>query len=268
MGSTGTDTGPHVAGIIAGANPDLKITAIAPEAKLIAYKVLDDSGGGSDAKIIKALDHIFDTNAESNDLVIHGVNLSLGGPFNPEIFGCGDSPLCKQLRKLWRQGVVVVLAAGNEGFLELQQGSESVALNLDLSIGDPANLDECLAVGSVHKTKPHFYGVSYFSSRGPTADGRAKPDLVAPGEKILSCRAGGRDRGNPLNDLYVAMSGTSMAAPHVSGAVACFLSLRREYIGYPDRVKEHLLANCSDLKRDRMHQGAGIPNITKMLLNS
>ena len=260
--------GTHVAGIIAGANPDLKITAIAPEAKLIAYKVLDDSGGGSDAKIIKALDHIFDTNAESNDLVIHGVNLSLGGPFNPEIFGCGDSPLCKQLRKLWRQGVVVVLAAGNEGFLELQQGSESVALNLDLSIGDPANLDECLAVGSVHKTKPHFYGVSYFSSRGPTADGRAKPDLVAPGEKILSCRAGGRDRGNPLNDLYVAMSGTSMAAPHVSGAVACFLSLRREYIGYPDRVKEHLLANCSDLKRDRMHQGAGIPNITKMLLNS
>jgi subtilisin family serine protease len=260
--------GTHVCGIIAGANPALGLTAVAPMTRLISYKVLDDSGGGSDAKIIKALDHIFDTNAEASDLVIHGVNLSLGGPFNPEVFGCGDSPLCKQLRKLWRQGVVVVLAAGNEGYLELQQGSESVSLNLDLSIGDPANLDECLAVGSVHKTKPHFYGVSYFSSRGPTADGRGKPDLVAPGEKILSCRAGGRDRGNPLRDLYVAMSGTSMAAPHVSGVVASFLSVRREFIGYPDRVKEHLLANCTDLKRDRMHQGSGIPNIVKMLLNS
>jgi subtilisin family serine protease len=268
LGSDVHGHGTHVCGIIAGTNPDLKLTAIAPEAKLISYKVLDDSGGGSDAKIIKALDHIFDTNADANELVIHGVNLSLGGPFNPEIFGCGDSPLCKQLRKLWRQGVLVVLAAGNEGYLELQQGSESIALNLDLSIGDPANLDECVAVGSVHKTKPQFYGVSYFSSRGPTADGRAKPDLVAPGEKIVSCRADGRDHGNPLNDLYVAMSGTSMAAPHVSGAIACFLSARREFIGYPDRVKAHLLANCTDLARDRMHQGAGIPNIVKMLLNS
>lgn len=260
--------GTHVSGIIAGAQTGPEISGIAPEAKIVSYKVLDDSGGGSDAKIIKAMDHIFATNAAAPQLIIHCVNLSLGGSFDPEVFGCGDSPLCKQLRKLWRQGVVVVIAAGNEGFLELQQGADAVGLNVDLSIGDPANLDECLAVGSVHKSKPHLYGVSYFSSRGPTADGRPKPDLVAPGEKILSCRAGGRPGTNPLGDQYLAMSGTSMAAPHVAGVVACFLSSRREFIGYPDRIKKHMLANCTDLERDRMHQGAGVPNLVKMLLNT
>jgi subtilisin family serine protease len=260
--------GTHVAGIIAGANSKLCLSGIAPAAHLYTYKVLDDEGHGSDAKIIKALDHIYDLNRNSSTLVVHGVNLSLGGSFDPETFGCGDTPICKQLRKLWRQGVVVVLAAGNEGYLELQQGTETIGINSDLSIGDPANLDEAIAVGSIHKSKPHMYGVSYFSSRGPTADGRCKPDVVAPGERIVSCRAGANPKVATRQNLYVAMSGTSMAAPHVSGVVACFLSVRKEFIGYPDRVKEILLGACTDLKRDRMHQGAGMPNLVKMLLGS
>ena len=260
--------GTHVAGIIGGAMPELHISGIAPAVQLRSYKVLDDDGRGSDAKIIKALDHIYDANRNAASLVVHGVNLSLGGAFDPEVFGCGDTPICKQLRQLWRQGVVVVLAAGNEGYLEIVQGDEAVGLNVDLSIGDPANLDESIAVGSIHKSKPHLYGVSYFSSRGPTADGRCKPDLVAPGERILSCRAGANPKKLLRNNLYVGMSGTSMAAPHVSGVLACFLSVRREFISYPDRVKEMLLASCTDLKRDRMHQGAGMPNLVKMLLES
>jgi subtilisin family serine protease len=266
IGVDGNGHGTHVAGIIAGGLPSLGVTGIAPAADLWTYKVLDDDGNGSDAKIIKALDHIYQQNDNAASLVVHGVNLSLGGAFDPEAFGCGDTPICKQLRRLWRQGVVVVLAAGNEGYLELQQGDEILGLNADLSIGDPANLDEAIAVGSIHKSKPHLYGVSYFSSRGPTADGRNKPDLVAPGERILSCRAGARKVTK--DNLYVAMSGTSMAAPHVSGLLACFLSARREFIGYPERVKEILLNGCTDLKRDRMHQGAGMPNLVKMLLES
>lgn len=259
--------GSHVAGIIGG-NMDTpkKICGIAPDVRLHSYKVLDDDGNGSDAKIIKALDHIYDVNRNAATLVVHGVNLSLGGAFDPEAFGCGDTPICKQLRKLWRQGVVVVLAAGNEGYIELQQGDEMLGLNTDLSIGDPANLDDAIAVGSIHKSKPHLYGVSYFSSRGPTADGRCKPDVVAPGERIVSCRAGANPKSQDPDELYVAMSGTSMAAPHVSGLLACFLSARREFIGYPDRVKEILVNSCTDLKRDRMHQGAGMPNLVKMLL--
>ncbi len=58
-----------------------------------------------------------------------------------------------------------------------------------------------------------------------------------------------------------------MAAPHVSGALAAFLSVRREFIGETERVKAHLLANCTDLGRDRPHQGAGLPNLIKMLVN-
>lgn len=260
--------GTHVAGIIAGGLADPCISGIAPRVKLVTYKVLNDDGVGSDAKIIKALDHIYELNRNAASLVIHGINLSLGGPFDPEAFGCGDTPICKQLRKLWRQGVVVVLAAGNEGYLELQQGDTMIGLNVDLSIGDPANLDESIAVGSIHKSKPHLYGVSYFSSRGPTADGRCKPDVVAPGERIVSCRAGANPAIRTRDNLYVAMSGTSMAAPHVSGVAACFLSVRTEFIGYPDRLKEILVNSCTDLKRDRMHQGAGMPNLVKMLLTS
>jgi hypothetical protein len=143
-----------------------------------------------------------------------------------------------------------------------------------MSLGDPANLDEAIVVGSVHKERPHTYGTSFFSSRGPTADGRMKPDCVAPGERILSVRNDARVDGPPpaakpatLEKLYTEMSGTSMAAPHVSGLLAAFLSKRREFIGRPDDVKEILLKNCTDLGRQRNMQGAGMPNLVKMLVN-
>jgi subtilisin family serine protease len=269
VGFDGNGHGTHVAGIIAGEYQPpgaAAICGVAPRAQLWIYKVLKDNGQGSDAFIIKALDHIAETNRAAGSLVIHGVNLSLGGPFDVTSFGCGHTPLCKELHELWRQGVLVVLAAGNEGYLEIEGTEGEVPLNLDLSIGDPANLEEAIAVGSVHRSKPHHYGVSFFSSRGPTADGRPKPDVVAPGERILSARAGGK--GTKLDDLYVRLSGTSMAAPHVSGVLAAFLSARTEFIGDPDGVKERLVANCTDLGRDRMHQGAGLPNLVKMLLNT
>jgi hypothetical protein len=260
--------GTHVAGIIAGATkvPDSKygeLEGMAPQCALHGYKVLNDAGEGEDAWIIKALDHIAELNDNAPELVIQGVNLSLGGYFDPEVFGCGFSPICRELRRLWRQGVVVVLAAGNEGHIVVQTDEGEAEISLDLSIGDPANLDEAIAVGSVHKDHPHMYGISYFSSRGPTADGRAKPDCVAPGEKIISANALFADRGNSPD--YVEMSGTSMACPHVSGLIAAFLSVRREFIGHPDHVKQILLSNCTDLKRDRYHQGAGMPNLVKML---
>lgn len=264
--------GTHVAGIIAGvhefAGPPARVfSGVAPQTALHVYKVLDAEGHGEDAWIIKALDHIAATNDKAGRVVIHGVNLSLGGPFDQSTYGCGHTPLCEELRRLWRQGVLVVLAAGNEGFAVLRTLDGDIDANMDLSIGDPANLEDAIAVGSVHKQNPHTYGVSYFSSRGPTADGRQKPDLVAPGERVLSCRHRFGANAAAPDDLYIAMSGTSMAAPHVSGALAAFLSVRREFIGETERVKAHLLANCTDLGRDRPHQGAGLPNLVKMLVN-
>lgn len=257
--------GTHVAGIIAGSGTgdQAAYRGMAPEAKLHIYKVLDDHGRGSDSWVIKALDHIASINESSPTLMIHGVNLSLGGPFDPTVYGTGFSPLCRELRRLWRMGVVVCIAAGNEGRIVIDTANGEQELNLDLSIGDPANLDEAIAVGSVHKEQPHLYGISYFSSRGPTADGRAKPDLVAPGERIVSCNA--RFVAKKPATHYVPMSGTSMACPHVSGILAGFLSVRREFIGRPDQVKEILLSHCTDLKRDRYHQGAGMPNLVRML---
>ena len=274
--------GAHVAGIIAGSHTASdksgkvrEMCGMAPAAKLVIYKVLDNNGSGEDSWIIKALDHIFETNERAGQIVVHGVNLSLGGDFDVESFNCGHTPLCVELRRLWRQGVVVVIAAGNEGWASLNTSDgDTLQANMGMSIGDPANLDEAIVVGSVHKERPHTYGTSFFSSRGPTADGRMKPDCVAPGERILSVRNdvkidAARQAAKPaaIERLYTEMSGTSMAAPHVSGLIAAFLSKRREFIGRPDDVKQILLDNCTDLGRQRTMQGAGMPNLVKMLVN-
>ncbi len=257
--------GSHVSGIIAGGLQDGSRQGMAPLAELVIYQVLDSNGDGEDAWIIKALDHIAEQNAGSTNERVDGVNLSFGGPFDSTVYGCGFSPVCAELRRLWRSGVLVVVASGNEGQVAVStpDGGE-VDLNSPMSIGDPANLEECIAVGSVNADLPHLYGVSSFSSRGPTADGRLKPDVVAPGERIVSCNS--HFRSQRMEDLYREESGTSMAAPHVSGLLAAFLSVRREFRGRPDEVKGLLLRTCTDIQRDRYHQGHGIPNLMRMLL--
>jgi subtilisin family serine protease len=192
------------------------------------------------------------------------VNLSLGGPYDATVYGCGFTPICMELRRLWRAGVLVVVASGNEGQVEVTTPDGEMDLNSPMSIGDPANLEDCIAVGSVNADRPHLYGVSSFSSRGPTSDGRSKPDVVAPGERIRSCNSHFAV-ANP-DEWYRQDSGTSMAAPHVSGMLAAFLSVRREFCGRPDEVKKLLLRTCTDIGRDRYHQGHGIPNLARMLL--
>lgn len=258
--------GSHVAGIIAGTSTNARnetISGVAPDARLVVYKVLNDRGEGEDAWIIKALDHIAEHNENNTSRPIHGLNLSLGGPYDSTVYGCGFSPICQELRRLWRSGVLVVVACGNEGQLEVQTSDGDVEINTPMSIGDPANLEDCIAVGSVNADRPHLYGISPFSSRGPTSDGRCKPDVVAPGERISSVNA----RFSGKLRLHRSESGTSMAAPHVSGLLAAFLSVRREFIGRPDEVKKVLMDTCTDIGRDRQHQGRGIPNLMKMLLS-
>ena len=257
--------GTHVAGIVAGdSRQPGGPRGVAPRAKLVVYKVLNDQGQGEDAWIIKALDHIAEQNENvTGGLAIHGVNLSLGGPFDHTVYGCGFSPICAELRRLWRAGVLAVVACGNEGLLRVQTPDGDAEISTPMSIGDPANLEDCIAVGSVNADRPYLYGISSFSSRGPTADGRVKPDVVAPGERIRSANAHFAE-----GELYFDESGTSMAAPHVSGLLAAFLSVRREFRGRPDEVKALLLKTCNDTGRDRYHQGHGVPNLMQMLLAS
>jgi len=131
------------------------------------------------------------------------------------------------------------------------------------SITDPGNAREAITVGSTHRLYPHRWGPSFFSSKGPTGDGRLKPDLLAPGEKITSCHVNFDDQISPPR-LYLRLSGTSQAAAMVSGGLALFLSIHPEFVGRPLEVKEKLLASCTDLKRNAHHQGRGLMDIFRL----
>jgi subtilisin family serine protease len=252
------------------------MTGMAPACKLLSLKVLDDEGKGEASNIIAALEYIQELNGYGRRLRVHGVNLSVGYSFEPEWFACGQSPLCVEVDQLVKSGVVVVVAAGNTGYGYVRTKSPGPpSAGLGLTINDPGNADLAITVGATHRDMPHVYGVSYFSSKGPTGDGRDKPDLVAPGEKILSCAAGdkrtkvaARVKAQLEEDLdpdYVEDSGTSMAAPHVSGVIAAFLSIRREFIGRPDKVKDIFLETATDLRRDRHFQGHGLVDVMRAI---
>jgi serine protease AprX len=245
------------------------IRGVAPRATLVSYKVVDDNGRSDASRVIAALDHIARINEGGAMLRIHGVNLSIGYPFDPEWYACGESLLCQAVNRLVKSGVVVVCAAGNSGYgvLEAEEGGLR-RQGLAMSIHDPANAELALTVGSTHREEPHRYGASYFSSKGPTGDGRAKPDLVAPGEKVLSANAQwvpGAPEESPTRYPYVEKSGTSAAAPHVSGAIAAFLSVRREFVGRADFVKKLFMRTATDLERDRYLQGAGLLDLTRAI---
>jgi subtilisin family serine protease len=115
-----------------------------------------------------------------------------------------------------------------------------------------------------------MYGVSYFSSKGPTGDGRLKPDLVAPGERITSCASGRYlvSGGGQIPDehpAYIDDTGTSMAAPHVSGAIAAFLSIRREFILRPEEVKRIFMTTATTLGRERYFEGQGLIDLMRAI---
>ena len=310
------------------------ISGMAPKCKLVSLKILDDRGQdieettpkGRVSNIIAAIDYIQEINGYGRRIRIHGVNMSVGYMFEPRWFACGQSPLCVEVDRLVKSGVVVVVAAGNTGYAAtLVEGKGAVSSGMDLTINDPGNADLAITVGSTHRDMPHVYGVSYFSSKGPTGDGRIKPDLVAPGEKIISAdstqrrRARGLNLGPPqaadspspipannppvaaegaasevqpaansigstpvasevqpaansvgstpsvLHGKYREDSGTSMAAPHVSGVIAAFLSVRGEFIGRAEQVKEIFCSAATDLRREHYFQGNGLVDLMRAI---
>jgi subtilisin family serine protease len=282
--------GTHVAGIIAGeldsmyqavslsrerdqngkisyvARPVAQpVMGVAPECTLLSYRVLDENGEGDVSTVIAAIQMIQELNGYGRQILIHGVNMSLGYNFLPEWFACGQSPVCVEVDRLVRSGVAVVIAAGNtgNGFM--------------LTINDPGNAELAITVGATHRDMPHRYGVSYFSSKGPTGDGRLKPDVLAPGERIVSCGAGPdldtyKKNAGPLpvdtgknSAFYLERSGTSMAAPHVSGILVGILSTRTEFVGLPEEMKDYLIKNATDLGRDRNFQGGGLVDMMRTI---
>ncbi|MFN7767759.1 MAG: S8 family peptidase, partial [Planctomycetaceae bacterium] len=263
-----SDHGTHVAGILAAnaggvrriqdtkareiTQPRSKaVQGLCPEIKLYDLRVLGRTNAETEFGVIAALQYIRQLNDRLGFREIHGANLSLQLPHNVRNWACGQTPVCIECENLINSGVVVVAAAGNFGYQSLQTDKGPYDGYVALSITDPGNADGVITVGATHRYWPHTYGVSFFSSRGPTGDGRLKPDLVAPGERITSCLCV-QDEETPR---WGEMDGTSMAAPHVSGAAAMLLARYTELQGRPRVVKEVLCSTATDLARERSFQG-------------
>ena len=258
-------------------NPN-QLSGMARRCKLVSLRVLNENGTGRSSDVIRAMRYIREElNSDSGAIRIHGANLSLGYDFNAKAFACGQTPICVEVDRLVRSGVVVVAAAGNTGYGTVTVMGRMREAAFLSTINDPGNAALAITVGSTHREAPHRYGVSYFSSKGPTSDGRLKPDLLAPGERITSCAAGRKlTQAKLLFDAeiapsshevayYVDDSGTSMAAPHVSGAIAAFLSIRREFLNRPEEIKRIFLDSATSLGRERYFEGCGLVDLLRAI---
>ena len=259
-----SDHGTHVAGILGGdwREPDGKggekvvLQGVCPDIDLYDLRVVHSSSiERTEFAVLAALEYVQFVNhrAGSSGPIIHGVNISMSIPHKVRTYGCGATPVCVACDRLVGAGVVVVAAAGNRGWNEMEIGFGNFVSS---SITDPGNARQVITVGSTHGARPHMYGVSYFSSRGPTGDGRIKPDVVAPGERI---------RGPIRGDADGELDGTSMAAPFVSGAAAMLISRHRELIGDPARVKQILTDSATDLGREKYFQGHGLVDVLRAM---
>jgi serine protease AprX len=261
--------GTHVAAILAGdfrqsdgsvsgaPAVDNDLIGVCPTLQLYDLRVLGDDGRGDEFAVMAALQFVRGLNTEVDYLTIHGVNLSMAIKHDVANYACGRTPICDEAARLVSSGAIVVAAAGNEGYVR----NPAEAFDFDegyrsISITDPGNAEDVITVGATHGYRPLTYGVSYFSSRGPTGDGRRKPDLVAPGEKIWSAVPRGGVR---------TLDGTSMAAPHVSGCAALLIARHRELIGDPARVKRVLCASATDLGREPYFQGHGLVDVLRAI---
>ena len=222
--------GTHVAGIIGGqqfATPDGKdYRGIAPGVQLVNLRVLDDTGSGSVADVVEAIDWAV---ANREKYKIRVINLSLGAPVFQSY---RDDPMCEAVERAVRAGILVVAAAGNFGHNDAGQ----TVLG---SIVSPGNSPYALTVGAVdaHGTPQRSDDtVASYSSRGPTAyDLLIKPDIAAPGSHIASAEAANAYLPKTYPERHVTgsgpnavfqLSGTSMAAAVVSGAASLLFDER------------------------------------------
>jgi subtilisin family serine protease len=165
-------------------------------------------------------------------------------------YACGQSPVCVEAERLVNSGVVVVAQAGDGGANEVPDVARRGGIT------DPGNAELAITVGATHRTAPHLSGASWFSGCGPTADGRRKPDLLAPGEKLELCWS--EADGGPGTRRR---DGTSSAAALVAGAAAAMLSAQPDLIGKPHEVKSMLVETAVDLGREVTHQGSGLLDV-------
>ncbi len=265
------DHGTHVAGILGAdwiadldnerdlplAQRTRRMQGVCPDINLIDVRVFRDDGLTDEFELVAAIQFLRWMNSRAGTMRVHGANLSLSLIHEVQRYACGQTPICEECDEATALGMVIVAAAGNRGFEMTTMDQISINDSFkSASITDPGNTESVITVGSTHRKRPHEYGVSYFSSRGPTGDGRSKPDVVAPGEKI---------KGPTLNGRAEFKDGTSMAAPHVSGVAAMLMARHTELIGQPTRIKEIICTTATDLGRERYFQGSGLVDALRAL---
>ncbi|HEY7406344.1 MAG TPA: S8 family peptidase [Candidatus Angelobacter sp.] len=244
--------GTHVAGIIGGNGyvSNGYMQGIASRVNLINLRVLDANGAGTDSAVVAAIQRAIQLKGQYN---IRIINLSLGRRISESYL---LDPICQAVEQAWKAGIVVVVAAGNFG------QDNSMQTNGYATITAPGNDPYVITVGATNTHGTDMTSddtMTSFSSKGPSLlDHVIKPDLVAPGNRMVSLNAPGStlDRNYPANEVapslygscsntayYFRMSGTSMATPLVTGAVA--LMLERTPGLNPDQVKARLMKTAT-----------------------
>lgn len=301
--------GTHIAGIIAGSgfmssnsNNFRTFYGIAPAARIVPVRVLDRSGSGTVSQVIAGIQWVI-ANKRANNIRV--MNLSLGHDVGESY---KTDPLCQAVESAWKSGIVVVTAAGNNGRASATQTSGATNEGWGTRYGtiqSPGNSPYVITVGAMKATAiqvPTAPGVPFahdrtkdriatYSSRGPSRlDYIVKPDLVAPGNRVISTYT---DKSTKLANFpanvvplaaytvtkqsqkdsksYFVLSGTSMAAPVVAGAAALLLQANPNLS--PDAVKARLMLSAdkmlsADGTPDPFTYGAGYLNIPAALSNT
>lgn len=238
--------GTHVSGILAGSG---KLSAgiyggMAPLSEILVGKVLDHTGNGSVENVVAGVEWLLEIHRK---LDLRIVNISVGT--QPGLEEAQEKRLLNAVEALWDDGMIVVVSAGNYG-----PGEGTVAV--------PGTSKKVITVGAMEDSRAVIQGRGVipkwdYSGSGPTLECIVKPDLLAPGTNILSCNG---DYTSRWQKPYILKSGTSMATPVVSGAIACLLSK------YPDmtnvEVKLKLRESC--MVSDYARQGWGMLHVGRM----
>lgn len=236
--------GTHIAGICAGNGEASrgKYKGICPEAQILAVKVLDDKGRGKEEDVVKAAEWIIDNKVNFG---INIVNISFG------TIECENkdeiTPMIVAVEKMWDSGLVVVAAAGNNG---PEEGS----------ITSPGISKKIITVGALddyRKVNINGKYVNNYSGVGFSKDKEIKPEVIAPATMIRSC---GINKGTVS---YTEKSGTSMAAPIVSGCIGLLLN---KYPGVRNQdIKIMLKSTCKDRGMPHNRQGYGLIDPVNLL---
>lgn len=223
--------GTAVGGIVGGSGllSGGKFAGVAPECNFFVVKVIDDNGIGDTKSILDGMRYVY---ANKDKFGIRVACMSFGSePIDPD-------PISKGAAALWNAGIVVVASGGNNG---PHKGT----------IKSPGISPQILTVGGVDFDENDNPFVAKFSSRGPYK-GFERPDIVAPAVDIHTTTVG---------KAYTKMSGTSMAAPMIAGAVALMININPDIT--PDKIKEILLHNTTKVDNDKNASGWGMLNMSQ-----